>query len=233
MATRSVVRRSAITMMFGVQLFTLNACGATVVHRSTFNGPAIGQPPGQPEIGTATSGGDARIAANPEDPNSPDRWLRLARPVATQAGGEYIGNFTQIVQNGNGSVALVGFIPSASPVMMTVFFEAAPPSPPAPFLHIDLLKNGDIRINDDSIVGTYEFDTLIGFIIGFELAGPSPIANILIRGGAEDASLTVPIPPNIAQFGLGRVRIFAPFEGVNAPPGAFLVNDVVATRRNN
>jgi hypothetical protein len=82
------------------------------------------------------------------------------------------------------------------------------------------------------VVGTYAFDTLIAFVIGFEFEGAQPVANILIRGGGEDASLTVPVPANVAGFGLGRVRVFAPFEGVNAPPGAFLVNDVAATRRN-
>ncbi|MGH7500714.1 MAG: hypothetical protein ACREL7_03050 [Longimicrobiales bacterium] len=78
-----------------------------------------------------------------------------------------------------------------------------------------------------------EFDTLIGFVIGFELEGAQPVANILIRDGGEDASLAVPVPGNVAGFGLGRVRVFAPFEGDNAPPGAFLVNDIVATMRSD
>ncbi|MGH7503409.1 MAG: hypothetical protein ACREL7_16905 [Longimicrobiales bacterium] len=226
-------RRWTIAMIVPVLLIGVNGCGATVIYRDSFNGPAVGQPPAQPEIGTATASGDAEIAANPQDPGSSDRWLRLGRPVPTQPGGEYIGTFTETVLNTNGSVALVGFIPAASRMMMSVFFEAAPPGPPVPFLHIDLLKDGNIRVNDSTVVGTYAFDTLIGFVIGFELTASPPVANILIRGGGEDASLTVPIPANVAGFGLGRVRVFAPFEGVNAPAGAFLVNDVVATRRSN
>ena len=51
-----------------------------------------------------------------------------------------------------------------------------------------------------------------------------------LRGGGTDASLTVPVPVNAANFGLGRVRIVAPFEGVNAPNGSFLVNDIIATK---
>jgi hypothetical protein len=34
--------------------------------------------------------------------------------------------------------------------------------------------------------GSYEFDTLIGFVIGFELEGSSPVASILKRGGGEE-----------------------------------------------
>ena len=52
------------------------------------------------------------------------------------------------------------------------------------------------------------------------------------RGGATDASLTVPIPTNAANLGIGQVRMFAPFEGVNAPNGSFLVNDLIATTPN-
>lgn len=232
MASLRAMRRRAIMVILPVLLIGVNGCGATVIYRDSFNTPAVGQPPGQAEIGTATASGDARIAAHPQDPASSDRWLRLARPVATQPGGEYVGTFTEQVLNDNGSVSLVGYIPAASKMMMSVFFEVAPPGPPGPFLHIDLLEDGTIRVNDSTLVGTYEFDTLIAFVIGFELEGAQPVANILIRGGGEDASLTVPVPGSIAGFGLGRVRVFAPFEGVNAPPGAFLVNDVVATRRN-
>jgi hypothetical protein len=232
MTIRQQLGRRAIMVIMPVLLMGVNGCGATVIYRDSFNTPAVGQPPGPADIGTATASGDARIAAHPQDPASSDRWLRLARPVATQPGGEYVGTFTEQVLNNNGSVTLVGYIPAASKMMMSVFFEVAPPGPPAPFLHIDLTKEGNIRVNDSTVVGTYAFDTLIAFVIGFEFEGAQPVANILIRGGGEDASLTVPVPANVAGFGLGRVRVFAPFEGVNAPPGAFLVNDVAATRRN-
>jgi hypothetical protein len=69
---------------------------------------------------------------------------------------------------------------------MTVFFEAAPPAPRAALLHVILLKDGNIRVKDSMLVGSYEFDTLIGFVIGFELEGSSPVASILKRGGGEE-----------------------------------------------
>jgi hypothetical protein len=116
--------------------------------------------------------------------------------------------------------------------MMTVFFESGPP-PNAPLLHIDLLPNGKIRINDNQVVGDFKFNHLIGFFITIDLTGTSPNAEILIRGGGNDAALNVPVAlPNSANFGFGRVRIFAPFEGENAPNGAFLVNDIMATTPN-
>jgi hypothetical protein len=66
MAYRNAMRRSAITMM------VVRGRGATIVYRDSINPDAVRQPPGQPEIGSAASSGDARIAANPEDAGSSD-----------------------------------------------------------------------------------------------------------------------------------------------------------------
>jgi hypothetical protein len=196
-------------------LLVLYGCGATV-YLDKFDAAAVGQPPSPPAVGTSTPSGDAVVAAHPQDPGSTDRWLRLARPVPTQAGGEYVGTLTETLTRTKAS-ALVGYIPKASPIMMTVFFEPKAPAPPIPLLHIDLLPNGDIRLNDSTIAGTFKFDTLIGFVVSFDLTAAAPTVSVLIRGGGNDASTTVPVPLNAANFGLGRIRVFAPFEGVNAP----------------
>ncbi len=212
-------------------LLALGGCGTTIL-LDKFDAAAVGAPPAPPATGTSTFNNNVRIAANPQNAGSSDRWLRVARTEATQGGGEYIGNFTQNLSKKKGSIDLVGFIPQSSKIMMTVWFESGPP-PHAPLLHIDLLPAGEIRINDTQVVGTFKFDHLVGFFITFDLTGSSPNAEILISGGGNNASLNVPITsPNTANFGLGRVRIVAPFEGVNAPNGAFLVNDLIATTPN-
>lgn len=213
-------------------LLAFGGC-ATTIFLDKFDTAAIGAPPAPPATGTSTfSSTNVVIAANPQNAQSSDRWLRVSRTVATQGGGQYIGTFTQNLTQKKGSIDLVGFIPQRSKIMMTVFFESGPP-PHAPLLHIDLLPAGEIRINDTQVVGTFKFDHLVGFLITFDLTGSSPNADILIRGGGNDAALNVPIsPPNSAHLGFGRVRIFAPFEGVNAPNGAFLVNDIIATTPN-
>jgi hypothetical protein len=204
----------------------LCGCGSTLF-LDKFESTPIGASPGQPDTGTVTSKAPAVIAADPRNDGSSDQWLKLSRTMPTAGGGEYVGTFTKNVTNTKVSVNLVGFVPHAEPIMLTVFFEPQAPSPPAPLLHIDLRTNGTIRVNDSVIAGTYMFQTLVGFFITFDLSGPSPSATILIRGGGNDANLTVPVP--LASYGLGRVRIVAPFEGVNAPNGSFFVNDLTAT----
>ena len=212
-------------------VFALGGCGTTVL-LDKFDAAPIGATPAQPATGSSTVSGSAVIAANPQNADSTDRWLRLSRPSATAPGGEYIGSFTQNLSKSKASVDLVGFIPSSSPIMMTVFFEPRAPLPAIPLMHIDLLTNGNISVNDSQVIGTFKFDTLVGFFINFDLTGSSPTASILIRGGANDASTSVSVPVNAANFGLGRVRIVAPFEGVNAPNGSFLVNELVAIKPN-
>src|SRR5262245_18670750 len=107
------------TTMVLALLLVVSGCKATVIYRDSFNEPGVGQPPSPPAIGTSAVTGEAVMAANPKDAGSSDRWLRLARTAPTQPGGEYVGTFTEVVK-ANGSVALVGFIESSSPMMMSV-----------------------------------------------------------------------------------------------------------------
>ena len=219
-------------LLFVIPAFlALAGCGTTV-YLDKVRG-TVGQPPIPPATGTSqVSATNAVIARHPLNRFSSDRWLRLSRTVATAGGGEYTANFTQNVANGKVGVDLVGVVPLSAPIMMTVHFESGPPQAGVPVMHIDLLPDGKIRIDDSTIAGTFKFSNLVGFFITFNLTGSSPAADVLIRGGGNDASLTVPLPANASTRGLGRVRIVAPFEGVNAPNGHFFVNDIIAIRPN-
>jgi hypothetical protein len=221
----------AYLVVLQVSLIVLYGCGATVVYRDTFDSTPIGEPPGPPQIGISSVSGDVLIAENPINDVSPDRWLQLKRvsPVGTLA--QYVATLEEPVTAG-GNVALVGYIPAFAPITMSVLFDTPAFAPSATLLHIDLLSDGNIRVNDSSVEGTYKFDTPVAFLVGFNLGASPPTATLLVRGGGEDASATVEIPAAVAGFGLGRVRLVTPFEGVSSPPGRFLINDVVGTRNS-
>jgi hypothetical protein len=219
-----------LLLLFPV-LLALGGCGTTL-YLDKVRGK-VGLPPNPPATGTSEVGAtNAVISRDPRSFFSSDRWLRVSRTVATSGGGSYTANFTQNVTNARVGVDLVGFVPSSAPIMMTVHFESGAPQAGIPVMHIDLLPDGKIRIDDSTVAGTFKFNKLVGFFITFNLTGTSPTAEVLIRGGDKDASLTVALPANASTRGLGRVRIVAPFEGVNAPNGHFFVNDVVAIRPN-
>jgi hypothetical protein len=197
----------------------LTGCNASTVYLDKFDSTPAGSPPAQPQVGVSQVGGDVVVAADPTNSNSTDHWLRLTRPAPT-AVGSYIGTLTTPV-TAKGGVDFVGYVPSSSPIDLSVFFQVASGPQVAALLHIDLLPDGHIRLNDSDIVGTYQFDHLVGFFITFDLKASPPTATVLVRGGGQDASKTVQVPPALAGFGFGKIEVDAPFEGV-LPVGARL-----------
>ena len=53
-----------------------------------------------------------------------------------------------------GGVAFVGYIPASAPIDMSIHFDAPAFAPGVTFLHIDLLPNRNIRVNDSTVVRT-------------------------------------------------------------------------------
>jgi len=206
-------------------VFALGGCGTTV-YLDKFNQGALAQPPPQPEIGTSASTQNVFVAPHPQQPGSADRWLKIARTVAKEGGGQYTATLSQSIVEQKGSFDFVAFMPSSSRVTLTAFFES---SQGIPLLHIDLMPDGNIRLDDLKIIGTYARDKPVAFLVNFNLQTGTPRATIHIRGGAKDANVTHRLDSQARTRGVGRVRIFAPFEGINAPNGDFLVNDIIAT----
>lgn len=200
-------------------------CEGELVFREAFNDAPLGSPPGVPAIGSATLSGTVSVVADPVDGDVADRWLKLERPAPLSL-SEYIGTFEHVIDR-TATAAFVAYVPEDAPIAQSTFFETPLVGASAfSLLHIDLLPDGNIRLNDRDIVGTYELGAMVGFLVSFDLAASPPVANILVRGGGEDASTTVPLETAIVGFGLGRIRYFAGFAGVNAPSGHFLVDEV-------
>ena len=228
---RSLRTFRTYTLLLQLSLVVLSGCDTDVVYRDNFDSTPIGQPPGPPSIGTSSVAGDVLIAENPMNDVSPDRWLQLRRVSAVGPLAQYVATLEEPITTG-GTVALVGLVPAFGPITMSIYFEPPAFAPGLTLLHIDLLANGQIRVNDDTIEGTYQFDTTVGFLVGFNLDASPPMATLLVRGGGDDANTDVEVLAVAAGFGLGRVRVETPFEGVNSPPGRFFVNEVLATRRS-
>src|SRR5215475_7638979 len=211
-----------------LSLATLNGCNSSSVYLDNFDSTPTGSPPAQPQVGTSMVVGNVVVVADPTNTNAADRWLQLTRPEPTLT-ASYVGTLKTPV-TAKGGVNFVGYVPSSSPIDLSAYFLPAAGPQGAPLLHVDLLPNGNIRLNDSDVVGTYKFDHLVGFFITFDLKASPPTATVLIRGGGQDASKTVPVPASLAGFGFGKIQVDAPFEGVNAKPGKFFINDVLATR---
>jgi hypothetical protein len=209
-------------------LTVFTGCNTSSVYLDKFDSTSPGSPPAQPQVGTSTIVGSVVAAADPTNTNASDHWLQLTRTAPT-ATASYIGTLKTPV-TAKGGANFVAFVPSSSPIDVSVYFEPSSGPQGAPLLHVDLLPNGNIRLNDTDVVGTYKFDHLVGFFISFDLKASPPTSTVLIRGGGQDASTTIPVPGSLAGFGFGKIQVDAPFEGVNAKPAKFFINDVIATR---
>jgi hypothetical protein len=212
----------------------LSGCSQNSIYRDKFDSQPIGGLPAQPDIGSSTVSGDVLIAENPMNDISSDRWLQLKRVGGLDL-AEYRATPSEPLSLGDrGSVEFSGYIPSFAPAQMTVVFETQDIEPQFALFHIDLLPNGDIRVSDNTVIGTYAFDSSISFSIDFDLSSSPPTATILVEGEAGDATLTVDIPgENIPGFGLGHVKFFTSFEGETSPSGQFLINQVVVNKATN
>ena len=211
-----------------LSLAILGGCNSSFVYLDKFDSTATGSPPAQPQVGTSTISGNVIVVADPTNTNAAEHWLQLTRTAPT-ATASYIGTLKTPV-TAKGGVDFVGYVPSSSPIDLSVYFLPAAGPQGAPLLHVDLLPNGNIRLNDSDVVGTYKFDHLVGFFITFDLQASPPTATVFIRGGGQDASKTVPVPPSLAGFGFGKIQVDAPFEGINAKPARLLIDEVIATR---
>jgi hypothetical protein len=218
-----------------ISLAILSGCNTTSVYLDKFDSSSPGSAPAQPQVGTSTVSGNIVVAADPTNTNAADHWLQLTR-TAPNATASYVGTLTTAVTS-KGGMNLVAYVPSASstssPIDVSIYFMTPPSGPAgAPLLHVDLLPDGNIRLNDSEVVGTFKFDHLVGFFISFDLKASPPTATVLIRGGGQDASKTVQVPQSLAGFGFGKIQVDAPFEGVNAKPGKFFINELVGTKAN-
>jgi hypothetical protein len=209
----------------------ISGCNTTSAYLDTFDSTPTGSPPQQPQIGTSTVNGNVIVEGDPTNTNGADHWLQLTRPMPTET-ASYIGTLKTPI-TAKGGIDFVSYVPSTSPIDVSVFFEPSSGPQGAPLLHVDLLPNGNIRLNDSNVVGTFQFDHPVGFFITFDLKASPPTATVLIRGGGQDASTTVPVPASLAGFGFGKIEVDAPFEGIKAKCGYFFINEFVATRATN
>lgn len=218
----------ALCVVVLLSIAILSGCNTTSLYLDTFDSTATGSPPAQPQIGTSTASGNVIVEGDPSVANSANHWLQLTRVIPTET-ASYVGTLKSPV-TAKGGIDFVAYVPSTSPIDVSVFFEPSSGPQGAPLLHVDLLPNGNIRLNDSTVVGTFKFDHVVGFFITFDLKASPPTASVLIRGGGQDANTTVPVPASLAGFGFGKIEVDAPFEGVKAPCGYFFIDEVVATR---
>jgi hypothetical protein len=209
-----------------VALLFLTGCGTTVF-QSNFDPSVIGQPPLQAQaVGTANVSGSVAVIGPPVVPSG--KWVEMSRAptqpnqspsplaifqgnfVKQQGAGTYVFSAFLNMPSGNNNVATIQFDQFGWPV-----FDVT-----GGFLHIDLLPDNTLRIDDNAntIFGHFPRNQVFTVQVTLNINSTAPTAHIVLSGaGASgEANYAISTPVFISrsqQFGAVKIWMGFPWTG--------------------
>ncbi len=217
-------------------LGVLASCASETLFKSDFNPTAVNQPPAVTQaVGTAHVHGPAGnvvVVAAPVTPPS-DKWVKISRPNADSDVAGMQGKLSQFKGDSHYTFSTTMFMPSGAG-LATIQFEAFtnPVSSLTNFLHIDLMQDNTVRIddNDASKFGSFPRNQAFVVLVGLDI-NATPKAHISLAGAGTSGSADYTIPgPMISlarQF--GAVRLWMGFPWL----GSFSASNIVVTRQTD
>jgi hypothetical protein len=196
----------------------LAGCARETLFQSNFDSAQPGQTPTTADVGTVATEGAVTVIAPPVLPSG--KWVQMRRAVADTPLASFQGNLTEIRGDGRYTFSATIFMPSSTTGVATIQFERKNQPLPsiANFLHLDLMPNNKVRIDDLAATEFGKFPRDKPFIVQVTLdIGATPTANIVLSGdGAEGTADHAILPPNIGmshQFGAVRLAMQFPHLG--------------------
>ena len=228
------VNRSLFGVFILLIALLMNGCKSTTVLLANFNNDNIGSPPATSQAtGTVSviSGGGSVIVNSPNNTIKSKKWCGISHPFNNSDPAELTGNFTQFGKGKYGLLASL-YIPDKEEVV-TVQFEASKqsPLPFGPFLHLDFMPEGDVRI-DDGIQRFGQFPRNQNFVLSVNLniTDVAATAEITLLGANASGNTTVQISQNVLPLArqFGAVKFWVGFQH----RATFFVDDIIVTRKN-
>jgi hypothetical protein len=214
----------------------LTGCARETLFKSNFDPTPINQPPAHvQDVGTANVDGPAGsviVVAPPVTPSG--KWVEVRRPNAQSPVAGLQGNFSQFRGDGEYTFSSTIFMPAGSGVA-TVQFEPfnQPVGTLRSFLHIDLMPDNRVRIDDKEATAFGSFPRNQPFIlqVTLKISAAVATANIVLSGagasGQADYGITPALLPMARQFGAVRIWMGFPWTG------AFDATNIVVTRKTD
>jgi hypothetical protein len=226
-ATVSWVRAVPLTA-----LFLLTGCATETLFRSNFDQTPVGQPPATvQDVGTASIDGppgSVIVVAPPVLPSG--KWVQVSRPEGPAVAG-FQGKFSQPRGDGVYTFSATMFMTSASGIA-TIQFETST-NPAQAFLHLDLMQDNQVRIdeNDGAKFGSFPRGQPFIVQVTLNIKSPQSTAHIVLSGagasGQRDYTILSPFQGFSHQFGAVRVWQGFPHRG------AFDATTIAVTRRTD
>ena len=163
-------------------------------------------------VGTAPVAGppgSVLVVAAPAGLNS--KWLRLRRPNANSGFPEFQAILSQVRGEGRYTFSAIMLMPAGAETV-TIQFEQQTPS--NSFLHLDLLPDNQVRIDDNETTkfGTFPRDQ--PFIVQVTLDTTStPKAHFVLSGAGASGITDYTIQPSLQEFAhqFGAIRLWIGF----------------------
>jgi hypothetical protein len=213
----------------------LSSCNSTTVLLANFKNDVINTPPesAQPTgtVNIDAGIGSVVVVSSPKPDLPANKWARVSHPTTPGEPTELTGNFTRFGLGNYGLLASL-HIPSGSEVV-TVQFEASDksPLPFGPFLHIDFMPEGDVRIDDSAIrFGQFPRDENFVLSVNLNITQTAATAEITLLGGNASGSINVNVSSNVLSLAhqFGAVQFSVGFQH----KASFFVDDIIVTRKN-
>lgn len=216
-------------------LLFLSGCGQTLF-QSDFDPTPADQPPAPTQkVGTAAIHGPAGsviVVAPPVIPSG--KWVQIGRAVPDSDIAGFQGNFPASHGAGEYTFTTTVFMPTGAGVA-TIQFEAfgQPVSSVASFLHLDLMPDNTVRIDDveGTKFGTFPRDQPFIVQVTLDIKPSSSSAHVVLSGagasGTADRTVLPPFQGMALQF--GAIRLWMGFPHL----GKFDATNIVVTRKDD
>lgn len=227
------INRSLSGVLFLLVVLLNYGCKSTTVLLANFNNDQIGSPPANNQAtGTVSviSGGGSIIVNSPSDSIPSKKWCGISHPFNNSDPTELTGNFTQFGKGNYGLLASL-YIPETE--VVTVQFEASKqsPLPFGPFLHLDFMPEGDVRIDDGAQrFGHFPRNRNFVLSVNLNITDVAATAEISLIGANASGNTTVQISQNVLPLArqFGAVKFWVGFQH----RATFFVDDIIVTRKN-
>jgi hypothetical protein len=209
-------------------------CSGETLFQSGFDATPDNQPPSAAQpVGTAAVDGPAgSVVVVPPPATLSGKWVSIGRAAADSPVAGFQGNLIAARGDGSYTFSTTVFVPTGSGVA-TIQFEpfGQPTSTPSGFLHLDLMPDNRVRIDDDDSTTFGSFPRNQAFIVqvSLDINASSPTAHVALGGagasGTADRAILPPFRPMARQF--GAVRLWMGLQHT----GSFDATAIVVKRR--
>ena len=224
----SAFRRGSVLLA----VLLLSGCAREKLFQSNFDSTQPGQTPTTAEVGTVATEGAVTVIAPPVVPSG--KWVQMSRAVADTPLASFQGNLSEVRGDGRYTFSATIFMPTSTTGVATIQFERKNQPLPtiANFLHLDLMPNNKVRIDDLAATEFGKFPRDKPFIVQVTLdIGATPTAHIVLSGdgayGTADHAILPPNLPMSRQFGAVRLAMQFPHLGT------LLATNIVVSRASD